>query len=272
MNPYPRILSLMRHGNSAENVVFNHEGGGYDAEHPKFADVTSVPTWLRPLSREGRAQAQRAGRWFDTYREAQRDPLPLHGYASHYVRARETAGIMDLGVLWKLDVRISERNWGMETFLRESELREHYPHSDRFREHDKLLWAPVGGDSMQLAMMYIHDFLGTLARDHSGDEVLVVTHGEAMYGFQYLLEHWLPEELTEAMNGRRTGSPYLTNCMVIQYTRIDEDGVEHPHYVRKRFVDPIGGDVDPELRALRVRRAFAGHELLEQIKYLERHV
>ena len=272
MNPYPKILSLMRHGNSSENVVFNHEGGGHDAEHPKFADVTSVPTWLRPLSREGRTQAQRAGRWYEMYRASLRDPLPLHGYASHYVRARETAGVMDLGIPWKLDVRISERNWGMETFLTDAERQQYYPLSNRFREHDKLLWAPVGGDSMQLAMMYIHDFLGTLARDHGDDEVLVVTHGEAMYGFQYLLEHWLPEELTEAMNGKRAGVPHLTNCMVIQYTRIDEEGVERPYYVRKRFIDPLSGDVDPSLASLGIRRTYSGSELLEQIKHLERHV
>ncbi len=48
----------------------------------------------------------------------------------------------------------------METLLTDAERRRHYPLSNRFRETDQLLCAPAGGDSMQLAMMYIHDFLG----------------------------------------------------------------------------------------------------------------
>lgn len=273
MNMHPVILSLMRHGESCENVVFNGkpEHGG---EHPLFSNVVETPTWQRPLSEKGIAQAKIAREWFTKWRQSHNDPRELRGYASYYFRARETAGYLDLGLRWKLDVRPCERNWGMQTYLSDAELETHFPFAKKYRDRDALLWAPVGGDTMQLVVLYLHDFLATLARDCSEHEVVVVTHGETMYGFQYILDHWLPEDLAEAMGGRGR-IPDITNCMVIQYTRIGVDGIIRPHYVRKRFVNPLDmrdRSTNTAWFSVEPERTFSAHELLAQVAHLERYV
>lgn len=268
----PLILSLMRHEESAENVVFNH--GDQGGEHPAFEKVTSVPTWLRPLSTEGVARVEKAGAWFRAWRRSQRNARRLYGYASHYLRARETAARLRLGLRWKLDVRPCERNWGLQTYLSDEMLKRHFPLAMMNKEKDSLLWSPVNGDSMQLVITYIYLFLTTLARDHSDDEVIVVTHGEALYGFQYILDHWLPEELTDAMNGRGK-IPRLENGAVVQYSRIDDDGSVHSRYVRKRFVntqDPVDPETNTPWFSIPRERTFSEAELLEQVGRVERHV
>lgn len=269
--PYPVILSIVRHALSSENVVFNHEGHG--GGHEALEKVTELPTWERPLSAQGVAQARRARETFEAWRQSQKTPPRLVGYASHYVRARETAGLMDLGLKWKLDVRLSERNWGMMTFIPDETLKTHYPYAEHYRERDRLLWAPLGGDSMQLVVAYLHDFLATLARDCPENEAVIVSHGETMYAFQYILDHWLPEELATAMNG---GGPVgrISNCMMLQYSRIGEDGRTYPHYVRKRFVDLLAGvaALDAPWVAVPAERTFSGKELLAQVAHIERHV
>ena len=126
---------------------------------------------------------------------------------------------------------------------------------------------------MQLVISYLHDFLATLARDCSENEVILVSHGEAMYALQYILDHWLPEDLAVAMIGggaRRR----ITNCMMMQYTRIGEDGTIHPHYVRKRFIDLLGDapELDAPWASVPLERTFSGEELLSRIADIERHV
>ena len=104
-------------------------------------------------------------------------------YSSDLSRASATAGViasvLNLDVSTRTDLR--ERHYGCAQALTYDEVREHHPDEyRRFLERDPDHAFPGGGESLQEFSQRIRNALAEIACTHSGQQVLVVTHGGAL--------------------------------------------------------------------------------------------
>jgi probable phosphoglycerate mutase len=145
------------------------------------------------LSELGRAQAQALGR-----RLASREFTAL--YSSNLSRARQTAEA--IAVLTGRDVvtdpRLQERRFGIFEGLLAAEIRTRYPEEHaRFASRDPDYEVP-GGESASAFTARCLGCLSEIAGRHSGEEVVVVTHGlvlDSLYRAAHGLGHGEPRPL-----------------------------------------------------------------------------
>ena len=145
------------------------------------------------LSELGRAQAQALGR-----RLASREFAAL--YSSNLSRARQTAEA--IAVLTGRDVvtdpRLQERRFGIFEGLLSAEIRTRYPEEHaRFASRDPDYEVP-GGESASAFTARCLGCLSEIAGRHSGEEVVVVTHGlvlDSLYRAAHGLGHGEPRPL-----------------------------------------------------------------------------
>jgi broad specificity phosphatase PhoE len=236
----PRTLTLVRHGESESNLAKRHAERG--TPFANEAKLMEVHTSDRRLTPKGVAQAIAAGEWFKEWMPNQSTIKNLRCYVSPYVRAMETAGHMSLNdkwntLRWRVDNRLCERNWGnFDQTTHEDRMKFFKAELDN-REKFALFWAPPGGESLMQVFLRLRDFVGTLHRECEDMHVLVVSHGETMWAWRTLLEYWLPSDLREAMNSNDRQKKIL-NCRIIQYSRVDKEGLKSDRYDWVRFVNP----------------------------------
>jgi 2,3-bisphosphoglycerate-dependent phosphoglycerate mutase len=145
------------------------------------------------LSDLGRVQAQALGR-----RLASREFVAL--YSSNLSRARQTAEA--IAVLTGRDVvtdpRLQERRFGIFEGLLAAEIRTRYPEEHaRFASRDPDYEVP-GGESASAFTARCLGCLSEIAGRHSGEEVVVVTHGlvlDSLYRAAHGLGHGEPRPL-----------------------------------------------------------------------------
>lgn len=123
----PVELVLVRHGRSEGNEAREQSKQGDDSPYtPEFRARRNREWRLTDL---GIAQAQAAGRWVREHIS----PTFSRYYTSEYLRARETAGYLDLtGASWVQDILLRERSWGRADFV--------MPESERYE-----LFSRAGG-------------------------------------------------------------------------------------------------------------------------------
>jgi broad specificity phosphatase PhoE len=176
------------------------------------------------LVRHGETDWNREGRWqglSDTHlndlgREQARSlALQADGvdviYSSDLARARETAEIVaeDLGLEVRLDERLRERSFGEWEGFNMAEIEERFA-----EEHGR--WRAGEGPGAEDAEPFaefagrIHDFLNEILERHSGETVLVISHGGSIRvihavaaGLDYVRDHRL--------------IPGVPNCTVARY-------------------------------------------------------
>lgn len=261
----PLTVTYVRHGESEENVAW--ENGTHNM--PEGAELRSKATWKRRLSALGIEQACAARRWITEWRRQELGSESLYGYVSPYARAMETAGHLMLPIRWRRETRIVECSWGECPHLTDAEIEKHFAFAFERQHTDVLLWRPVGGESMQQVLNRLHDLYRTLERDHASDHVICVAHGELILGARYIHEYWGPEDLEEVIVRPRS-KRRLTNCKILQYSRIDAGGRENPHFVRRRFVDPTdptNSEKNEDWQPVAAKE-FSSEELL---RFVEQH-
>lgn len=176
---WPKLLVLVRHGESTGNTMTADERARYECSTHDYA-----------LSERGRAQAQITGRWL-TGQFGRFDVL----YTSYYRRAKETMGFLRPGENFYEDARLAEANRGIFHVMTKEEIGRIFPFELKRKEREGLYhFRPLGGENWPDIELRIHSFLGTLARDCAGAKVLIVVHGHWLILFQRLIHHFSIEE------------------------------------------------------------------------------
>ena len=195
---WPKLLVFVRHGESEGNVLNADERAELE-----------IPTHEYALTPRGRNQALMAGLYlskefgsFDVY------------YTSTYRRAKETMALMYPDVKEPHeDPRLDEADRGIWHTMTKEDIEKFMPWEIKRKNRVGLYrYRPFGGESWPQVELRIHSFLGTLARDYSGDRVLIVGHGNWFILFQRLIHHFSIKEAE-----RRYHEAVLENTSITVY-------------------------------------------------------
>jgi probable phosphoglycerate mutase len=217
----PALLILVRHGQSARNVVKKHNRFFLDDESRK--SVQGIPDWQVPLTEEGHRQALVTGQGLRA-----RHGVFDYVYHSGYRRTEATAaGILNAYPSEERDqmrVRVNpfirERDNGYTYDMTTAEAEAAFPWLQAYWDTFGGWFArPPGGESLADVASRTYTFLNMLFRDRAGKRVLVVTHGGTLRCFRFLLERWTFDDVTREIDMYRT-----PNCCVVTY-RFDDVNV-----------------------------------------------
>jgi broad specificity phosphatase PhoE len=226
---WPRVLWVVRHGQSAGNVARDAaEAAGLPMIQIAERDIDV------PLSELGRTQARALGLWFGKLPKNEQPEVLL---CSSYVRARETARLLlessGIDVRLRVDERLREKEFGIIDRLTVHGIRAKYPELQAQRSHvGKFYFRPPGGESWCDVILRLRSVIEMVTREHGGQRVLVVGHQVIVSCMRYLIE-CLDEEQILTID-RRGDVP---NCGVTSYRYDDARRELTPDLVN--FVAPL---------------------------------
>src|SRR4051812_35013805 len=209
----PLHFVLVRHGESEGNLVHQRARGG---DHRDFTEeFRRVHSSQYRLTGCGRRQAAEAGEWIREH-----IGTCFHRYyVSEYVRAAETAALLDLpNACWFKTPFLREREAGEFDSLTEAEKERDFARYMLARRNDAYYWKPPNGESMVDVCLRLHRFLDTVHRGHDDASVLVVCHAGVMFAFRALLER-LSQNQFNAIYNAEGPLDRIHNCQVLHYTR-----------------------------------------------------
>lgn len=229
----PLDIVMVRHGESEGNVINHRVKNGEELDVPGYRDRHES---LLRLSPRGIEQARIAGGWVLNNVLEMAD-YPFRFMVSPYNRTMETAVQMNASPVWEPRVEIREREWAHMAYLSPVERRQLYEADERLREMSYYFWTPPGGESIaRMIDSRARAMIDTIYRENAGQGVIMVTHGEFMWGVRALMEKLHPLEFNEQDKDR---AYHIPNCMVIQYSRRHpETGEEGEHFTWRRAVCP----------------------------------
>jgi broad specificity phosphatase PhoE len=134
----------------------------------------------------------------------------------------ETAALLGVeGPDWYSDPWLRERNWGGAEGLP----RDHPIMIDwkARQKRDPFYASPPNGESIDTLSIRLDRLFDTLHRECDGQRVLVVCHGEVMWGYMQRLERLLPQEWAERHGSK---SWRIHNCQILHYSRRDPESGE----------------------------------------------
>jgi probable phosphoglycerate mutase len=243
--PWPKLLWLIRHGESAGNVARDAaEAAGLPLIEIAERDVDV------PLSALGQRQAAALGRWFQTRPEAERPSVVL---SSPYVRAAETAAhVIDAlkahGDTPKLvvDERLREKEFGSLNRLTRAGILAKFPQEAELRAHmGKFYYRPPGGESWCDVILRLRSVLDHIQLQHRGQRVMIVAHQVVVLCFRYLLE-----QLSEAQLLAIDKEKDVANCGVTSYAvAIDAHGFSKMALREYNLVTPMEEAGEPVTQA-----------------------
>jgi broad specificity phosphatase PhoE len=186
---------VMRHAESEANVRREYLDTINSAETHLNVGSRDVDV---PLTRKGEEQARTAGRYL-------RDRYPPFDavYVSPYRRTRQTADLVlaenPLALRDRIiEERLREKEFGIfEGLTKKGIVTLHPEEAGRKKVLGKYYYRPPGGESYPDVNLRVHSFLGTLARERTGDRVLVVTHSVVVLCFRRLLERMEENEVID---------------------------------------------------------------------------
>ena len=234
----PALLVLVRHAESARNIA--KKGSVYFADDAARQVVRGVPDHLIELTADGRKQAQQTGLGIRA-----RFGAFDYVFTSGYARTEQTAeAILEAypaaeraGMRVKSELFIRERDPGFAYDMTTAEAEAAFPWLNEYwQTFGGFMARPPGGESLADVTGRVHMFLNTIARDHAGQKILVVTHGGTLRCFRFLLEGWT---YSQAQRWPAGGSP--ANCGVTTY-RGDGEGLALEDYNRVYWT--VGSSAD----------------------------
>jgi NAD+ kinase len=263
----PIDLVLVRHGESEGNLAKRRSLKGDDSTFTDdFSQRLGIYYRLTDL---GRDQAREAGEWMRTNIGEHFDRY----YVSEYVRAKETAAHLDLPeAQWMCEFYLREREHGDMEVMPEKVRNEKFAASIQKKILDPFFWIPPNGESMAQLCERIDRVLGTLQRECADMRVIVVCHGEVMWGFRQRLEKMSMQRYRELDASKH---PYnrMHNCQVLHYTRRDPlKGTVQPYYMWMRSVCPTNVTLSSNVWQPIVRNKFSNETLLAQVDLVKQLV
>lgn len=211
----PRNLVFVRHGESEGNIANRYSRRGDNRFFsPEFRKRHN--SQLR-LTDRGREQARIAGRWLHEHFKS-----PFHRYyVSEYIRTMETAAYLDLpGALWLPEFYLRERDWGMLNAVPEGEKDVLFERAMALRDVDPFYWTPPGGVSVADSCLRYDRVQDTLHRECAEKDVVIVSHGEFMWGARVRVER-MPHSRYLELDASKNPHDHIHNCQIVWYTRVD---------------------------------------------------
>lgn len=257
----PINLVLVRHGESEGNVVKDMDPN----DVPKDFKKRHSSLWR--LTRKGRSQAVKAGEWLKGNFHAPFDRC----YASEYTRAMETAGLLNiLNATWYREIYLREREWGDLDNATHEERTTLFSESMRVKKTEPLFWIPPNGESMAQVCLRIDRTIQTLHRECSDKNVIIVCHGEIMWGFRIRLER-MSQAGYNALDLSKDPRNRIHNCQIIHYTRRDPFTDElAPNLNWRRSICPWDIGLSSNIWESVTRPKFTNDELLKAAKKVKR--
>lgn len=206
---WPLTLRLVRHGESAGNVARDRA----ELEGLEVIDIDErdIDVGLSPL---GDRQALALGKHI-----ARQDRRPTVIWSSPYRRAADTAALLVTEGRFEIDVvldeRLREREFGILDRLTHHGIEARYPDEAASRARlGKFYHRPAGGESWCDVGLRVRSVLDSLAREHAGEDVVIVAHQVVVYMFRYVLERMTEPEVLAASR-----SEELANCSITSYSQ-----------------------------------------------------
>jgi broad specificity phosphatase PhoE len=208
MMEQPCALWLVRHGQSEGNVI-----RAAAAREAEVLEITARDMDV-PLSDLGKRQASAFGTWL---RGRTEDQLPGAILSSPYARATQTTAAMlqaaNLEIGFVPDERLRERDLGMMDLLTTKGFAARFPAEAAHRARlGKFYYRPPGGESWTDVALRCRSLLDSVAREHAGERVLLVTHEVVIIMIRYILER-LDEEAALMLSSDAT----IANCSLTAY-------------------------------------------------------
>lgn len=255
----PLDLVLVRHGESEGNIANRRSRAGDSSLFTE--EYRKRPTSTLRLTEEGRRQAAEAGKWiranfagppyFDRY------------YVSHYVRAMETAALLDLpDAMWHGEFYLRERERGDIRTLPENERWEQFQESMARYALDPFYWRPPNGESLAELALRVDRVNDTLHRECTDKRVIIVCHGEVMWAERVRLERISPHDFKQHKKSCR-----IENCQILHYTRRSPStGEISPHLLWMRSICPWTPDGAKAKWQTIERTRFSNNDLLQVVE------
>jgi 2,3-bisphosphoglycerate-dependent phosphoglycerate mutase len=205
---------LVRHGESVRNLSCDYARQG-DSELLARQMVEETEESLWPLTEKGIEQANTSGAWI----RARYGSDFQTAISSPFIRARDTAEHLGLGLDWRTDERIREREWGdycaegLEPYTVDAYLQD-------LAMCSAFHWrSPFpGGESLADVVPRVRPFVMELiAAAQDGDRAIVVSHGGTMRAMQLVFERLAPEEHTKLLNYRMSNG-----CVILYRLEVDD--------------------------------------------------
>ncbi len=174
------LLTLVRHGQTAWNVERRFQGQ---------MDV--------PLSDEGLRQAERVAGWLA------RLPVQFEAiYSSDLSRAADTTRIIarELGIEPAYSDALRELQAGDWQGMTVADVEERFPGQLRLWREDVTGFTIPGGEGIPALQKRISDYVSELLRLHTGNAIIVVSHGAALSAYLAAANGW---DLQETWDSRR---------------------------------------------------------------------
>jgi broad specificity phosphatase PhoE len=208
----PKIITLIRHGQSEGNVMVKMIRQGKEADVPAELFAQRPDRWR--LTPKGVEQAEAAAKWL---REHAPD-FSGRCYVSPFTRAIETAGhIVPAGIPIYESPHLRERDWGNHQSLS----REEQIAILKKMDDDPFYGRFPNGESMADACLTRADrTLDTLARECQDVEVKLFCHGETMWAFYMRLTQMRPRRFEE-LHHSKNPHHHIHNCQILQFTRVN---------------------------------------------------
>lgn len=258
----PNNLVLVRHGESEGNIAVKRSKAG---DHSAYeGDFRKRHSSLWRLSKKGIAQATKTGEWIKNKLGLKFDRF----YASEYLRAMETAGLLNLeDAKWFTEFYLRERNWGSLDRVSVKERQEKFQEAMEEREIDSFYWTPPNGESLAELCLRVDRMIDTLHRECDGKNVIIVCHGEVMWAFRVRLER-MPQETFHLLDKSKNPNHQIHNCQVIHYTRLDpkEGGASAaPYFSWMRSICPWQPKLSWNQWMRIMRPHFSNRDLLSRV-------
>jgi NAD+ kinase len=254
----PIDLVFVRHGESEQNLASNRGKKGDSSLYtPEFKARHGSH---HRLTKKGREQAGAAGDWLKKHDIAHFD----RRYVSDYVRAKETAGLLDVqGPDWYVDYMLREREWGDFDGASWEERQEQTKDALVTKDTDPFYWIPPNGESIAQLTVRLRPLINTLHRECSDKRVVVVCHGEVMRAFRQLIER-MDLATWAALDASRNDLDRIHNCQIIHYTRRNPDtGELSSHLDWMRSICPWDEAKSTNTWQKISRKHFSNAELLD---------
>lgn len=240
---WPLNLTFIRHGESAYNVLkplkladpeYQEFVVLFDKEYAEAHDAgwasdelkdLAYRVWQKnrllvsdydtPLTEAGKEQARTTGSRLNELMT-----LPDIVYVSPYVRTRQTLAMLQEGwpelkdVKTVFDERIREQEHGLSTIYNDWRvyLTLNPEQALLMKAEGEYAYRYLNGENKPDVRDRGRSFLATLVREHSGENVLMVSHHLTLLSFRALLERWDREQFIEVDT---TDKPL--NCGVTVY-------------------------------------------------------
>jgi NAD+ kinase len=260
----PIDLVLVRHGESEGNVAIQASKNG----DPSYFDLPGFrqrPGHDWRLTNRGIEQARAAGAWLRT---AFPEPF-FRYYVSDFARAKETA--MHLGLpnaSWYLNIYLHEQLWGRLDVLPRQEYEAMFPGAHELRNRHRFYGAYPDGESMAEVCLRLDRILETLGRECDARRVIMVCHGNVIWGYRMLIERMTPYTYHRLDSG---GHPELQihNGQIFHYSRRNPSNDNlAAHYFWRRTVRPASDDPVDESWQRIIRPSFSNEDLASELAHI----